>query len=36
MGPLGHYMLTGAGHWHDVAAASVLEVLDAEVPHADR
>jgi pimeloyl-ACP methyl ester carboxylesterase len=36
MGPLGHYMLTGSGRWHDVAAASVLEVLDAEVPHADR
>ena len=31
MGPLGHYMLTGAGHWHDVAIASSLDVLDAQV-----
>ena len=31
MGPLGHYMLTGASHWHDVAIASSLDVLDAQV-----
>jgi len=31
MGPLGHYMLTGAGHWHDVAITSSLDVLDAQV-----
>ena len=27
MGTLGHYMLTGARRWHEVALASVLEVL---------
>jgi pimeloyl-ACP methyl ester carboxylesterase len=32
MGPLGHYMLTGSRRWHDVAIASVLEVLEAHVP----
>ncbi|MCF6377022.1 lysophospholipase [Nocardioides KLBMP 9356] len=31
MGALGHYMLSGSGRWHDVATASVLEVLDAHV-----
>ena len=31
MGPLGHYMLTGASQWHDVAIASSLDVLDAQV-----
>ena len=29
MGPLGHYMITGARHWHDVAIESCLEVLEA-------
>ena len=33
MGALGHYMLTGSRRWHDVAIASVLEVLDAQVRH---
>lgn len=28
MGALGHYMLTGAATWHDVAVRLVLEVLD--------
>ncbi|HEX5919223.1 MAG TPA: alpha/beta fold hydrolase [Nocardioides sp.] len=36
MGDLGHYMLTGARRWHDVAVGSVLEVLAAEVPRAGR
>lgn len=36
MGALGHYMLTGSRRWHDVAAASCLEVLGAHVPLADR
>lgn len=36
MGGLGHYMLTGSGHWHDVALGSVLEVLAARVPRAER
>jgi pimeloyl-ACP methyl ester carboxylesterase len=31
MGPLGHYMLTGASSWHDVAIESSLDVLDAQV-----
>ena len=31
MGPLGHYMLTGASQWHDVAIAASLDVLDAQV-----
>jgi alpha-beta hydrolase superfamily lysophospholipase len=34
MGALGHYMLTGSRRWHDVAIASVLEVLDAHSPSA--
>jgi hypothetical protein len=29
-------MLAGSGHWHDVALGSVLEVLDARVPRAER
>lgn len=36
MGALGHYMLTGSRRWHDVAIASVLEVLGSQVPQADR
>ena len=31
MGALGHYMLTGASRWHDVAIESSLEVLGAHV-----
>lgn len=31
MGPLGHYMLTGAVRWHDVAIESSLEILGAHV-----
>lgn len=35
MGALGHYMLTGAAAWHDVAVRLVLEVLEAtdDPPH---
>jgi predicted esterase len=29
MGPLGHYMLTGAEQWNDVALDSALQVLDS-------
>ena len=36
MGPLGHYMISGADRWHDVAAESVLEVLGLQVPSPDR
>ena len=36
MGALGHYMLTGARRWHDVAIAAVLEVLGAHVPSPER
>jgi hypothetical protein len=36
MGPLGHYMLAGSRRWHDVALASVLEVLASQVPRAGR
>ena len=36
MGALGHYMLTGAGRWHDVAIESSLAVLEAQVPHRGR
>jgi pimeloyl-ACP methyl ester carboxylesterase len=36
MGGLGHYMLAGSRRWHDVALGSVLEVLAARVPHAER
>ena len=36
MGALGHYMLTGSARWHDVAISSALELLTAQVPHADR
>jgi alpha-beta hydrolase superfamily lysophospholipase len=36
MGGLGHYMLSGSRRWHDVALASVLEVLAARVPRAER
>jgi len=36
MGALGHYMLTGSRRWHDVAIASVLEVLDAHALSTDR
>lgn len=35
MGPLGHYMLAGSRRWHDVALASVLDVLGAGVPSTD-
>ena len=31
MGALGHYMLTGASRWHDVAIESSLEILGAHV-----
>jgi pimeloyl-ACP methyl ester carboxylesterase len=31
MGRLGHYMLTGASHWHDVALEASLDVLGAHV-----
>ena len=36
MGGLGHYMLAGSQEWHDVALASVLEVIPVQVPRADR
>lgn len=36
MGGLGHYMLAGSRRWHDVALTSVLEVLAARVPRAER
>lgn len=36
MGGLGHYMLAGSRRWHDVALASVLEVLGARVPRGER
>ena len=36
MGALGHYMLTGSGQWHDVALASVVDVLGAQVPGTGR
>jgi pimeloyl-ACP methyl ester carboxylesterase len=36
MGPLGHYMLTGAARWHTVAIESVRDVLDSHVPSTDR
>jgi predicted esterase len=36
MGGLGHYMLAGSRRWHDVALTSVLEVLGARVPRAER
>lgn len=36
MGALGHYMLTGSRRWHDVAIESVLDVLGAHVPSAER
>ena len=36
MGGLGHYMLAGSQRWHDVALESVLEVLGARVPRAER
>ncbi len=36
MGALGHYMLTGASRWHDVAVDLSLEVLGAHVPQPDR
>ena len=36
MGALGHYMISGADRWHDVAAESVLEVLGLQVPSPDR
>lgn len=31
MGALGHYMLSGSRHWHDVAIEASLEVLGAQV-----
>jgi pimeloyl-ACP methyl ester carboxylesterase len=31
MGSLGHYMLTGARQWHDVAIESSLDVLESQV-----
>lgn len=36
MGGLGHYMLAGSRRWHDVALTSVLDVLAARVPRAER
>ena len=36
MGALGHYMLAGSREWHDVALASVLEVIAVQVPRAGR
>lgn len=36
MGGLGHYMLAGSQRWHDVALVSVLEVLGARAPRAER
>jgi predicted esterase len=35
MGALGHYMLSGASRWHDVALDSCLEILGARVPFPD-
>ncbi len=34
MGALGHYMITGARRWHDVAVEASLEALGEHVPHA--
>ena len=36
MGALGHYMLTGARRWHDVALESSLEVLGSHAPQNER
>ncbi len=36
MGALGHYMLTGAGRWHDVAIEASLDALGSPVHFPDR
>jgi hypothetical protein len=36
MGALGHYMLAGSRRWHEVALASVLDVLGSHIASPER